>query len=96
MERYHFFASSCKQFGLNSNSLAELRIDESETEGALATVLKVLQRIHSLFFGLVSDSAQHFNCNRIFIICRCTDQDLVFQEHEDNLESQDVRLVNFH
>ncbi|CAA2993415.1 RNA polymerase II C-terminal domain phosphatase-like 4 [Olea europaea subsp. europaea] len=66
MERYHFFASSCKQFGLNSNSLAELRIDESETEGALATVLKVLQRIHSLFFGL---------------------------EHEDNLESQDVRLL---
>lgn len=53
MERYHFFASSCKQFGFNCKSLSELRSDESETEGALATILKILQRIHSLFFDLV-------------------------------------------
>ncbi|KAL0345752.1 UNVERIFIED_CONTAM: RNA polymerase II C-terminal domain phosphatase-like 4 [Sesamum radiatum] len=50
MERYHFFASSCKHFGFNCKSLSELRSDESETDGALATVLKVLQRVHSLFF----------------------------------------------
>ncbi|KAG8367580.1 hypothetical protein BUALT_Bualt16G0086800 [Buddleja alternifolia] len=50
MERYHFFASSCKHFGYNCKSLSELRSDESETDGALATVLKILQRIHSLFF----------------------------------------------
>ncbi|KAK6126946.1 hypothetical protein DH2020_039311 [Rehmannia glutinosa] len=50
MERYHFFASSCKHFGFNCKSLSELKSDESETEGALATVLKILQRIHSLFF----------------------------------------------
>ncbi|CAA3025440.1 RNA polymerase II C-terminal domain phosphatase-like 4 [Olea europaea subsp. europaea] len=50
MERYHFFASSCRQFGFNCTSLSELRNDESETEGALATVLKILQQIHSLFF----------------------------------------------
>ncbi|CAI9779681.1 unnamed protein product [Fraxinus pennsylvanica] len=50
MERYHFFASSCRQFGFNCTSLSELRSDESETEGALATVLKILQQIHSLFF----------------------------------------------
>ncbi|KAL2534828.1 RNA polymerase II C-terminal domain phosphatase-like 4 [Abeliophyllum distichum] len=50
MERYHFFASSCRQFGFNCKSLSELRSDESETDGALATVLKILQQIHSLFF----------------------------------------------
>ncbi|KAK6151455.1 hypothetical protein DH2020_014090 [Rehmannia glutinosa] len=50
MERYHFFASSCKEFGLNCKSLSQLKSDESETEGALPTVLKILQRIHNLFF----------------------------------------------
>ncbi|XP_011078409.1 RNA polymerase II C-terminal domain phosphatase-like 4 [Sesamum indicum] len=50
MERYHFFASSCKHFGFNCKSLSELRSDESETDGALATVLKVLQHVHGLFF----------------------------------------------
>ncbi|KAK6125230.1 hypothetical protein DH2020_041030 [Rehmannia glutinosa] len=50
MERYHFFASSCKHFGFNYKSLSERKSDESKTEGALATVLKILQRIHSLFF----------------------------------------------
>ncbi|KAJ0730372.1 putative protein-serine/threonine phosphatase [Helianthus annuus] len=44
MERYHFFASSCKQFGYESKSLSELRSDESDTDGALATVLKVVKR----------------------------------------------------
>ncbi|CAI9781795.1 unnamed protein product [Fraxinus pennsylvanica] len=48
---YHFFASSCKESKLNSKSLSLLRCDGSETDGALATVLKVLQRIHVLFFG---------------------------------------------
>ncbi|KAL6539319.1 RNA polymerase II C-terminal domain phosphatase-like 4 [Orobanche hederae] len=50
MERYHFFASSCKHFGFNCKSLSELKSDESETEGALPTVLKILQRAHRLFF----------------------------------------------
>ncbi|KAL3518133.1 hypothetical protein ACH5RR_020722 [Cinchona calisaya] len=50
MERYHFFASSCHQFGFSSKSLSELKTDESESDGALATVLKVLQRIHNSFF----------------------------------------------
>lgn len=53
MERYHFFASSCRQFGFNCKSLSELKSDESEPDGALATVLKVLQRIHSMFFDPV-------------------------------------------
>ncbi|KAK4481614.1 hypothetical protein RD792_012518 [Penstemon davidsonii] len=54
MERYHFFASNCQHFGFNTKSLSQLKSDESETEGALATVLKVLQRVHSLFYDPVS------------------------------------------
>ncbi|XP_021902583.1 RNA polymerase II C-terminal domain phosphatase-like 4 [Carica papaya] len=50
MERYHFFASSCHQFGYNCRSLSELKSDENETDGALASVLKVLRQIHSKFF----------------------------------------------
>ncbi|KAL1563492.1 protein-serine/threonine phosphatase [Salvia divinorum] len=50
MDRYHFFASSCKNFGFSHKSLSLLKTDESETEGALATVLKVLRQVHSLFF----------------------------------------------
>ncbi|KAL6548111.1 hypothetical protein OROHE_009173 [Orobanche hederae] len=46
MERYHFFAASCKPF----NSLSQLKVDESESKGALAAILKVLQRIHTSFF----------------------------------------------
>ncbi|KAL7224238.1 hypothetical protein ACSBR1_025659 [Camellia fascicularis] len=50
MERYHFFASSCRQFGFNCKSLSELRSDESEPDGALASIMKVLKQIHSIFF----------------------------------------------
>nr|GEW16236.1 RNA polymerase II C-terminal domain phosphatase-like 4 [Tanacetum cinerariifolium] len=50
MERYHFFASSCKQFGYKAKSLSQLRSDESDVDGALATVLKVLKRVHSMFY----------------------------------------------
>lgn len=51
MERYHFFASSCRQFGFhNCKSLSELKSDESDVDGALATVLEVLKRVHTLFF----------------------------------------------
>ncbi|GJZ52062.1 RNA polymerase II C-terminal domain phosphatase-like protein 4 [Tanacetum coccineum] len=39
IERYHFFAS-----------LSELKSDESESDGALATVLQVLKKIHNMFF----------------------------------------------
>lgn len=53
MDRYHFFASSCKNFGFSHKSLSLLKTDESETEGALATVLKVLQQVHGLFFDKV-------------------------------------------
>ncbi|KAK8548320.1 hypothetical protein V6N12_061236 [Hibiscus sabdariffa] len=58
MERYHFFASSCRQFGFNCKSLSQLKTDESASYGALASVLKVLQQIHHIFFNeLDSDLA---------------------------------------
>ncbi|XP_054781115.1 RNA polymerase II C-terminal domain phosphatase-like 4 isoform X1 [Prosopis cineraria] len=50
MERYHFFASSCRQFGFNCRSLAESKSDECESVGALATILDVLKRVHHTFF----------------------------------------------
>ncbi|KAI3948587.1 hypothetical protein MKW92_033983 [Papaver armeniacum] len=40
MDRYHYFSESLCSFGLNQN----------ESDGALATILRVLQRIHQLFF----------------------------------------------
>ncbi|KNA16742.1 hypothetical protein SOVF_085710 isoform C [Spinacia oleracea] len=56
MERYHYFSSSCRQFGFNCKSLSELKGDENEADGALATVLGVLKKIHSNFFD-----AEHGN-----------------------------------
>ncbi|GMJ01717.1 C-terminal domain phosphatase-like 4 [Hibiscus trionum] len=58
MDRYHFFASSCHQFGFNCKSLSQLKNDESEPDGALASVLKVLRQVHHIFFDeLDSDLA---------------------------------------
>jgi hypothetical protein len=53
MERYHYFASSCEQFGHSVRSLSELMLDERESDGALATILDVLKRIHTIFFDSV-------------------------------------------
>eukprot|EP00250_Pteridium_aquilinum_P022100 c25301_g1_i1 orf=498-2045(-) len=50
MERYHFFGSSCKQFGIASASLLEAEKDESENEGTLANTLELLRRVHTAFF----------------------------------------------
>uniref|UniRef100_A0A452Z142 RNA polymerase II C-terminal domain phosphatase-like n=1 Tax=Aegilops tauschii subsp. strangulata TaxID=200361 RepID=A0A452Z142_AEGTS len=50
MERYHYFAASCRHSG---QSLSELMQDERESDGALATILDVLKRIHTIFFDLV-------------------------------------------
>ncbi|KAI5440849.1 RNA polymerase II C-terminal domain phosphatase-like 4 [Lathyrus oleraceus] len=50
MNRYIFFNSSCENFGYKCKSLAALRIDESEADGPLAKILKVLKHIHCTFF----------------------------------------------
>ncbi|KAL7606808.1 hypothetical protein Lser_V15G15111 [Lactuca serriola] len=53
MERYHFFASSRKELRCRGyKSLSELKLDESEVDGALARILQVLKRIHHMFFDL--------------------------------------------
>jgi RNA polymerase II C-terminal domain phosphatase-like 3/4 len=61
MERYHFFASSCRQFGFGVRSLSESLQDERESDGALATVLDVLKRIHATFFDMVGFFSSTFH-----------------------------------
>ncbi|CAL4893370.1 unnamed protein product [Urochloa decumbens] len=56
MERYHYFASSCRQFGFGTRSLSESMQDERESDGALATVLDVLKRIHAIFFDTAAET----------------------------------------
>ncbi|XP_039120124.1 RNA polymerase II C-terminal domain phosphatase-like 4 isoform X2 [Dioscorea cayenensis subsp. rotundata] len=56
MERYHYFASSCHQFGFNMKSLSQCKKDESDTEGALANVLNDLKHVHHIFFDPALDT----------------------------------------
>ncbi|ONK63902.1 uncharacterized protein A4U43_C07F20100 [Asparagus officinalis] len=55
MERYHFFTSSCRQYGFNARSLSESKQDEREADGALSIILNVLKRAHQMFFNLKAD-----------------------------------------
>ncbi|VAH47590.1 unnamed protein product [Triticum turgidum subsp. durum] len=57
MERYHYFASSCRQIGFSVKSLSELMQDERGSDGALATILDVLKRIHTIFFDSAVETA---------------------------------------
>jgi RNA polymerase II C-terminal domain phosphatase-like 3/4 len=54
MERYHYFASSVRQFSSGMKSLSEMKKDERESDGILATILNVLKRAHEMFFDPVS------------------------------------------
>lgn len=60
MDRYHFFASSCQQFGLKCKSLSQLTSDESEIEGVLSSVLRVLRQIHHIFFDVCNASSLYW------------------------------------
>eukprot|EP00850_Spirogloea_muscicola_P005717 SM000026S08966 [mRNA] locus=s26:765347:771773:- [translate_table: standard] len=51
VERYIFFPSSRRQFGLWGPSLLELGHDEREADSCLAITLSVLERIHWSFFA---------------------------------------------
>ncbi|KAM5549545.1 RNA polymerase II C-terminal domain phosphatase-like 4 [Rosa sericea] len=55
MPRYHFFRSSCQQFGLSSKPYSELKTDECDRYGGayLANVLQLLRHVHSIFFNEV-------------------------------------------
>ncbi|KAJ3676284.1 hypothetical protein LUZ60_003696 [Juncus effusus] len=59
MERYHYFASSVRQFRAGK-SYSERNEDESESDGVLASILNVLKRAHTMFFdpGSGSDLAE--------------------------------------
>ncbi|KAL5547488.1 hypothetical protein UlMin_002719 [Ulmus minor] len=50
IDRYHYFNSSCRQFGFTCGSLSQSKTDESDDEGALARILKVLKQVHNKFF----------------------------------------------
>ncbi|KAI4373253.1 hypothetical protein MLD38_011398 [Melastoma candidum] len=52
MERYHYFSSSCRQFGFTCKSHSQLEHDESKPDGALATAISVLNQLHSTFFAV--------------------------------------------
>eukprot|EP01018_Ginkgo_biloba_P006681 Gb_03795 [translate_table: standard] len=51
MERYHFFSSSCRQFGIQGQSLTQAMRDETEADGTLASTLHVLRSVHQMFFA---------------------------------------------
>jgi hypothetical protein len=51
VERYHFFGSSIRSWQPTARGLLEERTDESETDGMLATCLRVLREVHSEFFA---------------------------------------------
>uniref|UniRef100_A0A804PQE8 RNA polymerase II C-terminal domain phosphatase-like n=1 Tax=Zea mays TaxID=4577 RepID=A0A804PQE8_MAIZE len=50
MDRYRYFASTCRTFDYDIPSLAEQGLEEREHDGSLAVVLGALQRIHQGFF----------------------------------------------
>ncbi|RCV08734.1 hypothetical protein SETIT_1G350800v2 [Setaria italica] len=77
MDRYLYFASSCRQFGYSVSSLAELRRDEREHDGSLAVMLEVLKRVHRGFFdsvlgGHCSDVREVIRAVRREVLRGCT------------------------
>ncbi|KAF8781336.1 hypothetical protein HU200_000542 [Digitaria exilis] len=55
MDRYHYFASTCRNYGYDTSSMAEQNCDAREHDGSLAVALQVLRRVHQLFFDSVVD-----------------------------------------
>ncbi|KAK4785324.1 hypothetical protein SAY86_002013 [Trapa natans] len=51
VERYTYFPSSRRQFGLLGPSLLEIDHDERPEDGTLASSLAVIERIHQIFFS---------------------------------------------
>ncbi|CAD6241912.1 unnamed protein product [Miscanthus lutarioriparius] len=77
MDRYLYFADSCRTFGYRVRSLAELRRDEREHDGALAVALQVLTRVHQGFFdsvlgGRCSDVREVIRAVRSEVLRGCT------------------------
>ncbi|CAN6279729.1 unnamed protein product [Urochloa humidicola] len=78
VDRYIYFASSCRQFGYGgASSLAELGRDERDHDGALAVMLGVLKRVHEGFFdsvlgGHCSDVREVIGAVRHEVLRGCT------------------------
>uniref|UniRef100_I1P557 protein-serine/threonine phosphatase n=1 Tax=Oryza glaberrima TaxID=4538 RepID=I1P557_ORYGL len=76
MERYHYFASSCRDFGSPwecTHSLSERGVDESER----AAALRVLRRVHAGFFAggggsFVADVREVIRRTRREVLRGCT------------------------
>uniref|UniRef100_A0A0E0GE18 RNA polymerase II C-terminal domain phosphatase-like n=1 Tax=Oryza nivara TaxID=4536 RepID=A0A0E0GE18_ORYNI len=76
MERYHYFASSCRDFGSPwecTHSLSERGVDESER----AAALRVLRRVHAGFFAggggsFVADVREVIRRTRRLVLRGCT------------------------
>lgn len=58
MERYHFFPSSLKHFGIKGQCLLHRHKDEDPDCGPLSSVLKMLIDIHSDYFAHDDPDAQ--------------------------------------
>ncbi|XP_074318457.1 RNA polymerase II C-terminal domain phosphatase-like 4 [Silene latifolia] len=65
MDRYMYFSLSYHKFGHNCKSLAELKRDEDESDGALSSVLQVLKRIHHDYYV---DNAKTKEINAIHLL----------------------------
>lgn len=51
IERYHYFPSSLRHFGMKGKCLLERRNDESPDCGPLSSVLKILKAVHAEYFS---------------------------------------------
>ncbi|XP_021721960.1 RNA polymerase II C-terminal domain phosphatase-like 4 [Chenopodium quinoa] len=78
MDRYFYFSSGFRELGYkNCKSLAQLKRDEDEFDGALATILRVLTRIHHDFFYInpqyvsVRDARQVLKTNKRQVLRDC-------------------------
>ncbi|XP_066324609.1 RNA polymerase II C-terminal domain phosphatase-like 4 [Miscanthus floridulus] len=84
MDRYHYFASTCRKFGYDIPSLAEQGRDEREQDCSLAVVLGVLERIHKAFFdGDRADVRDVIREVRRQVLSECT---VVFSYLEEYME----------
>lgn len=84
MDRYHYFASTCRKFRYDIPSLAEQGRDEREQDNSLAVVLNVLRRIHQDFFdGDQADVREVIREVRRQVLPECT---IAFSYLDDCME----------
>ncbi|KAL1348241.1 hypothetical protein AAHE18_07G065800 [Arachis hypogaea] len=99
MERYHFFVQVAGNLVSNCKSLAELKTDEDEAEGALTKILKVLKQSSTttttIDFGLVYYRSSFRLHDKGF---KCTSWVMevfpkFFDELKEDIAERDVRQI---